>query len=285
MSPDLVSVTLRAASFVALFQAAGITCFVAMFDRHLVNTGIRIRHLGTATALAGIVLLLAHQLLEPSRLTGEFSSAFDGDLQRLAFSSTGGTTYFAQVFGLMLVALGLRRSDRRLVNASIGAMLAVLAFTMTGHTSVHALRWLLAPLLALHVSIVAFWFGAMAPLLIVSARETPGDTALILQRFSALAGWLVPGILVAGLAMTALLVPDISVLRRPYGQLLIVKLLGFALLIVLAAVNRWRLVPAITAGEPTAIAALRRSIAIEYALIVAVLSVTAALTTFYSYES
>src|SRR5258706_536957 len=98
--------------------------------------------------------------------------------------------------------------------------------------------------------------------------------------FSAIAGWLVPLILVVGLGMAWILAGSLAVLRQPYGQLLIAKIVGFALLMLLAAANRWRLVPALAAGSP--VSALRRSILMEIALLVAVLSTTAVLTTYYS---
>jgi putative copper resistance protein D len=91
-----------------------------------------------------------------------------------------------------------------------------------------------------------------------------------------------PLILVAGLAMAWLLTGTLKVLGKPYGELLIIKLAGFGLLMVLAAYNRWRLTS--TYEEARSEASLRRSLAAEYVLIVAVLSVTAVLTTLYSPE-
>ena len=55
-------------------------------------------------------------------------------------------------------------------------------------------------------------------------------------------------------------------------------LMGFA------ALNKWRWVPGLAANLVASRAALRRSIAAEYLLIVIVLAVTAVLTTFYSPE-
>ena len=107
----------------------------------------------------------------------------------------------------------------------------------------------------------------------------------IVARFSALAGWSVPLILVAGVGMALMLVPDVEVLRQPYGLILLAKLCGFSLLMLLASFNKWRLTPALAAGEPQAGSRLRRVIALEYLLIVAVLALTANLTSFYSPES
>jgi putative copper export protein len=142
----------------------------------------------------------------------------------------------------------------------------------------------LAPLLALHLLIVAFWFGALVPLAIVSRAETPPNAAQIVERFSVVAGMLVPLIALAGFIMSWILAGTFSVLRKPYGELLTAKFAGFMLLMLLAAYNKWRLTPAMSAGAFGAVASLRRSIAVEYALIVAVLSVAAVLTAFFSPE-
>ena len=285
MSPDSVSVIVRAGAFVALFQAAGIAVFLAMFGDRIAYSGSVIRRLGLIAAAGGILLVVAHQALEATRMADDFSGLVDADLQRLALSSTGGAAHATQVLGLVLVAVGLWQSQgSRTVVAMGGATVAISAFLITGHTSVHALRWALAPLLALHLCVVAFWFGALLPLIVVTLREAVADAAWIMDKFSAIAGWLVPGILLAGLAMAFILAPDVSVLRRPYGKLLAAKVIGFGLLMGLAALNKWRWVPALAAGETAARGALGWSIATEYALIAAVLSITAVLTAFYSPE-
>ena len=282
MSPDVVSVTLRAAGFVALLQAVGIVIFVTLWRDRITQSSTRIRRLGLFAALAGVLLLLAHQGIEAAHMADDFSGMFDGDLQRLSLASSGGVAHFLQVLGLSLLAMGLWRPNRFGFAAIAGATLAILAFAITGHTRVQAMRWLLAPLLVIHILIIAFWFGALAPLWLVSKHETLNDAIGILHQFSRIATWLVPGILVAGLAMAITLVPNLQVLQQPYGQLLAAKLVGFGLLMGLAASNKWRLVPALEAGRAGAAAQLRRAIGSEYLLIIAVLSVTAVMTAFYS---
>jgi putative copper resistance protein D len=81
------------------------------------------------------------------------------------------------------------------------------------------------------------------------------------------------------------LVPDLSVLRRPYGLLLLGKVCGFGLLMALAAFNKWRLTPELSAGVAKSLRAVRYSITAEFLLIVAVLGLTATLTAFYSPEN
>lgn len=282
---DTLSVILRALSFVLLFQAAGVALFVAIFGRHLTSSLGTIRRLGLLSALAGILLVGGHHALEAARAAGDLSGVFDTSLQRMVLESPSGTALTFRMVGLLLIAIGLRREgDLSVTVAVVGASLAALAFALTGHTAAHAARWAAGALLMVHLLVVAFWFGALPPLYLSSVREPPQTAAQVIEMFSAAAVWLVPGILLAGLVITFVLVPDVAVFRQPYGVLLIVKGGGFALLMGLAALNKWRFGPAIARGEESALRGFRRSVAAEYALIFGVLAVTAVMTTFFSPE-
>jgi putative copper export protein len=91
-------------------------------------------------------------------------------------------------------------------------------------------------------------------------------------------------ILLAGIVMAVLLLPNVSALSEPYGELLIAKVVGFAVLMGLAAANKWRLGPALAHG-PVSGLWFRRSVAAEYVLIAAVLAITAVMTSFFSPEA
>jgi putative copper export protein len=190
------------------------------------------------------------------------------------------------LLGLALITIGLLgASVRGTIVALCGAVLAIGAFTLTGHTSVNVHRGALAVLLMLHLFVLAFWFGALWPLCIATLRETPARAADIIDRFTAVASWLVPVILLAGLVMAVLLLPSLSALSEPYGELLIAKVLGFALLMGLAAANKWRLGPALMSGTAQSGRRFRRSVAAEFVLIAAVLTITAVMTSFFSPET
>jgi putative copper export protein len=280
VTPDVLSVTVRALAFIALFQAIGAAFFLAGFARQLAISFVDIRRLALIAASCGVFLVFTHLTLDAARMAGDYSGLWDRELQQLAWSSGSGWAQLTQVAGLLLVLAALRRSAHWY--ASLGGAIALAGFLLTGHTSAHALRAVLAPLLGLHLLIVAGWFGALAPLLIVIRKEAKPMVALIVARYSAIAGLLVPLIALAGLSMAWLLTGSLTVLRRPYGELLMVKLILFSLLMALAAWNKWRLTPALALGEARAAVALQRSIIAEIILIAVVLSVTAALTSLYS---
>jgi putative copper export protein len=291
VDPDAIAIAARALLLICVYQAAGTAFFVALFVRDCPPTSARICRLGAISALCGIALVLPQPALEAARMAGEFTGMRDPVLLRLALRSSHGTAHVLQLAGLLLVGTGLRfhrrgaeRSAWTLPVALLGAAIATLALTLTGHTSVLPGRALLAPMLGLHLLVAAFWLGAFWPLWLTLRHETVTVAAGVLRRFSRLAGWLVPTIALAGLGMAFVMIDSWSVFERPYGRLLIAKAGVFALLMALAALNRWRLTPALLIGQPLARGALQRSIVAEYLLMASVLAMTATLTTLYSPE-
>src|SRR5712672_2070770 len=109
MAVDIVSVTLRALGFAALFQAAGLAFFLTLFGWELSRPRPGLRRLGAVAAIAGVLLILAHLALDAARMAGDFSGLWDGELQRLAWISGSGTAALVQAAGLLGIALSLRR--------------------------------------------------------------------------------------------------------------------------------------------------------------------------------
>ncbi len=309
--PDILSVILRAVSLVLQLQAAGAVFFAAAFGPALTISLVGVRSLARVTAIAALVAVGGHYLLEAARMAGDLSGILDSSLQSTAWNSSTGGAFAVKELGLLLIIAGMQTSSARLtaehffksavrtspmlwlrrlssrgftVAGITGAVLVAASFTLTGHTSTSPWRWLLAPLLLTHLLIVAFWLGALWPLWLITRRESRERAARAVALFSAAAFWLVPLILVAGAAIALLLLPDLSALRQPYGELVLAKAALFALLLVLATLNKWRFGPALGGSNLSAGRTLRRVIVAEYVMIVVVLSVTAVMTTFFSPE-
>lgn len=206
------------------------------------------------------------------------SGVMDPAMQKMALQSPAGAAFAMRVLGLVLVAIGLRSAPRL---ALAGSLLSVTAFTLVGHTSITPHRFVAAVLITLHLLVVAFWLGALWPLYLAATKEQPSVTARVIDAFSVVAAWAVPLILLAGIGLTAVLVPSLATFRQPYGQLLLVKVGLFAVLMAMASLNKWHFGPACAEGNT---AAFKRTVVIEYVLICLVLAVTAAMTTFYSPE-
>ena len=308
---DILSVVLRALSFVLQLQAAGTVFFAAAFGPALTISLASVRSLARGTATAALFATAAHYFLEAGRMAGDLSGMFDGSLQSTAWNSSTGGAFSVRELGLLLIIAGMQTTSVRLtadrffkvpsamspsywlkqlssrgftIAGVTGAVLVEASFTLTGHTSTSSWRWLLAPLLLAHLLIVAFWFGSLGPLYLVTLRESRERMARVVALFSAAAFWLVPLILVAGVAMAVLLLPDVTALKQPYGVCVIAKGALFAVLLGLASFNKWRYGPALGGADLSAGRVFRGMVIAEYGLLVIVLGVTAVMTTFFSPE-
>jgi copper resistance protein D len=285
VQPDTLSVILRSASFIVLFQAAGMALFIAMFGRQLEPSLAPMRRVTKVSAIAAIVLLVGQYALEAARMTDDMSGMVDPSLQMMAMHSASSVVLAVRLLGLLVIAMAIcRRGEAGIAMSVIGAGIIAASFMLTGHTVANSLRWALAPLLTLHVLFVAFWFGALLPLYLICIYEKPAIAGQVTAAFSKLALWLVPGLLAAGFLLGIVLVRHLAEFRSGYGLSLLAKFTGFTALMGLAALNKWRLGPAVGAGDARTLTLFRRSLGLEYVLISAVLSVTAVMTTFYSPE-
>lgn len=139
----------------------------------------------------------------------------------------------------------------------------------------------------LHALAAAVWLGALVVFVLLVRQN--GQSAQHLQAtrdalhgFSAVGIAVVATLLVTGLVNTWFLVDLANGLQSLYGKLLVLKVTLFAGMFALAALHRQRSVPALasslSAGE-AAVTSLRRSLAVEGALGVAVLALVAWLGT------
>jgi putative copper export protein len=283
MTPDIVSVVIRACSFLTLLQAAGAMLFLAVFGRQLVVSRPSIQRLCMGSVIAAVVFISLHYGLEAARLAGEWGGVLDRELQGLVWQSSASTAWILRLIALLLIATGAHgtRIERVLVGVA-GSTLAIVSFTLVGHTSAAASKVLPAAL-AVHLAAVAFWFGSLLPLASMVRHELPQLAARSVASFSRLAGWLVAVLFAAGAFLLFRLLPEWSVLMMPYGRLALAKVAAFGILMGLAAVNRWRYVPLLV-QQDAARQALRHTVWAEYVLISVVLLLTAVMTTFYSPE-
>ena len=200
----------------------------------------------------------------------------------------------AVVAGLALLAAIALKPGRTLWSLTVVAGLVVAAsFAWTGHGAATEGPGGLAHLLAdiIHSVAAALWLGALAALTILLLRRTAPDDLTVhraLHGFAGL-GTLAVGLLVlTGLVNSWFLVGlarigDLA--GSLYGQLLIAKLVLFALMLALAAGNRFRLTPALGAvlagGEDPrkALQRLRRSVVAETLVGAVLLAVVAIMGT------
>ena len=272
---------LRVAGLVLLFQAAGAVLYFVSCGQALAQLPA-VRRRTERAALLALALVAAQLLVEPAHLAGEWSGLADSALWQLTFQRAA-PPLAVRGAGLALLALALRVTGRRCLWVALaGSLVALASLLPGGHAALNARAPLLLALLALHVLIGSFWFGSLAPLRAGARFLAARELALVLGAFSRYAGYLVPLTAVSGIVMACLLLPGWGALLAPYGLLLCGKAVLFAVLLALAALNRWRFTPALARGADGTRRSLSRSLAWEFALIIAVLALTGLLTGYFS---
>jgi copper transport protein len=199
-------------------------------------------------------------------------------LWQAGLASTFGTAALIAIAGMALIVAGLLSAS--IIGGSVafsGAVTALIGYAFAGHVVTAGPRWLTVPALLAHMSAVAFWIGSLLPL---HAALAGRDAVPIVRRFSAIAAFAVGILIVAGLIIATLQVRDLAALVTTlYGRVLMAKLALVAGALALAAANKWRLTPRLARKDSSAPIALRRTIAAEIVIALAILVVTAVLGT------
>jgi copper transport protein len=258
----------------------------------------RARRVGLPAAGVAVAVALVSWPLQAMAITGRgLSDVLALGVLGDTLQSSFGQGWLVRVVALATV-IALWQLGAGRWPAAVAGLAALGSFALDGHQrSMEPAALLLAGDLV-HLAAAALWFGGLVLLaLTVRARSLDDDpigAARLISRFSGLALWSVLAVTLSGLAMAWALVRTPDALRTTgYGTLLSVKITLVLLAVGVAAYNRWRLVPAVTARtaaggsvdapvettgtSPRARAAWRRlgtTVGVESLLLVGVLLVT-----------
>jgi copper resistance protein D len=266
--------------YVGTLGAAGAVFFLGYAGNLIANAELkRIRRLVLACAVLSAAAGAAHIVMTAGSMSGAAAGMWDGSLVRMVWQAGEGRALEIRVIGLSLAALAMRVHGPAAWGL-LGAAMAATSFAWTGHAQSLSPRVLPVLLLGAHLLGVAFWMGALVPLSLVAREGTAARIAAVAERFSAVAVFMVAGLIVAAAPLLWLLLGGFAELwRNNYGRCVALKLAFVAGLLSLAAFNKLRLTPRLRAGDAHAVRSLRTSIRLEMWLCVMVLAVTATLTT------
>ncbi|MEM8836957.1 MAG: CopD family protein [Pseudomonadota bacterium] len=207
-----------------------------------------------------------------------FFGMFNLDVLSVVAFGPDGQAALVRIIGLAVIAgCAFMRAPSMIELA--GVSLLVFSFSLTGHSTGEP-RIVLTLLVMLHLLVIAYWVGALHPLLIaVSNPARLEETAHLAERFGNQALFVVVGLLTVGMVYAAALLGDLSALRSSlYGQVLLVKLALVSVLLIFAARNKTRIVPALMEGDEHAATSLARAIRFEAVCFLAIFLVAAILS-------
>ncbi|MGX9380036.1 copper homeostasis membrane protein CopD [Pseudomonas sp. JQ36] len=281
---ELINIILRLALYVDLLLLFG----VALFALYNVNAPLRFKPLLRGLALLGALLSVAGLLLMTSAMSGETElAALWPHLQMMLLETDVGLAWALRMIALIVV---LVQPGKWL--ASMAGAVALSSLAWSGHGAMDE-GWLrLWHFLSdiLHLLAAGAWLGGMLALVLLT-RDGVDEArtrllAAAVKRFEWIGAAIVLTLSVSGVVNYLFIVgPRLDdVLLGTYGMLLAIKVLLFAAMLVLAALNRFHLGPALKRSirdgqHAIAANALRRSVLLELGLALLIVALVAWLGT------
>ena len=188
---DAAVVTARAATYAATLAASGGVFFLvyshALLDSFCAGRIRRlIRVLALIAALAGGAMILATGAF----MSGDAGGLADVGLARMILQGGEGRASLVRLIGLILIGGSLTGRRSPAAMTLLGSVAAATSFAWVGH--VHALSalrgaWLPQLVVVVHLLGVAFWLGALLPLLMVARDADMSRIAATARRFGGVA--------------------------------------------------------------------------------------------------
>ena len=246
-------VLLRALHFAAVLLLAGSAFYTVLLAprryRPVLAQRLHVLMLGCVwLALLSALLMLATQLV---LMSGDWHNLTDSEIWLAVLGTRFGAVWQWETgfAGLTLLA-SLLHNERRQQAWLIGALLQLGCMALTGHAAMHeGVPGMLQQFNhALHLSAAAFWAGGLLPLLILmrEARqiERRSDAIRSMMRFSRY------GHLAVALALFTGIINTLLIIGWPrqwhdtlYSELLAVKVVLVSMMVGIALINRYLLVP------------------------------------------
>ena len=277
---DAASIAVKTTTYAATLGAAGAVFFLGVCGPLIAGADRRrIRFLVVGLAALAVFAGGAQILVSAGSMGDDAAGMWDGPLIHMVWQAGAGRANAVRAIGLLLAALGVS-SNRPPWWALLGAAMAATSFAWTGHARALNPDVLPVLLVSVHLLGIAYWLGALVPLLITARNGDVTMIAATAARFGSSAVAVVGGLMAAGLALLWMLLGDITALwSSAYGRSVLLKLAFVGCLLCFAALNKLRLTPRLLAGDSRAVRSLRTSIRFELILGAVILAVTASFTT------
>jgi copper transport protein len=262
--------TLRIVIYLALFFGLGGAVFLAWIAGKAPRRSQRSFGALCAAGLIAIPLAVGLQGLDALQLP--LPALGQGAPWRAGFATSYGNTAMLAFVALMLAFLSAKEIAPRLLSL-LALVLAGGALAASGHAAAASPEWLMRPMVGLHALAIGLWIGSLWPLGVL-LRAGEGEAAL--SRFSRFIPFILTALVISGVTLAVVQLARLNALwTTNYGLILSIKLVLVALLLVLAAANRFVLTRKVQAGDAVARQRLRRSIAMEIAVAVLIFALVA----------
>ena len=280
---SVINPLMRVAIYLTTFGVVGTILFNLHFRQYLSADDFAYCHrLIKRNSIIGTLIAAATFLSVAGNIGGDFLSAFDALMLQLALESKAGIAALTSILGFFFTLAWGRTITRWRVSATVlGAYVILFSFVMLGHSIRDGVGTQI--LLIVHLIGIAFWLGCLLPFRHICQSAEKQNLHLIAHRFGLFAMVYVGALVLAGSVFSLILLGGLlPLISTAYGNVLLTKFAVVSLMLMLGALNKFRLVPLLLEDKELGAKRLRSSVQFEIVLAFIILLLTSLLTTSFT---
>ena len=265
--------------FTALYSIGSVLFKVHFYKFFNEEINVYCKKIIRNSALLGFIISILAFLSVAGNLGGEIKSILEIDLIKLSFETMQGKSYLLLIVGFSFLCFSYY-FKRIFMNAFniIGTVLIFISFIVIGHSLSQGIYTQI--LLLIHLFCISYWLGSFFPLRHMCNKKNYKNLYLVAHNFGVYATFYVGLLVITGLTFSYFLLGGIlPILTSTYGNVLLCKLLLVSSILMIGAINKFRIVPKIKGNLTLGQSKLKRSINIEFMLTWLILFLTSILTT------
>ena len=280
---DIWSITnpfLKTLLYLSLLGTVGTLLFSLHFSKYQSLAGVRYcQSLINKSASLGIIVSLGTFFSVAGNMGGDFVSAIDMIMLRLAFESKVGLASLIALLGFVILRVTNKSTSQLgFVISLIGLILVLLSFVISGHSTKDG--FITQSLLLIHLVGISYWLGSLLPFSWMCISDDDENLYIITHRFGVLAIGYIMALMISGFIFAYHLIGSFyALINTSYGNVLLAKLVAVFLILSLGALNKFKLVPLLIRNPTVGAKRLRSSVNFEILLALIILGFSSLLTT------
>ena len=280
---DIWSITnpfLKTLLYLSLLGTVGTLLFSLHFSKYQSLAGVRYcQSLINKSASLGIIVSLGTFFSVAGNMGGDFVSAIDMIMLRLAFESKLGLASLIALLGFVILRVTNKSTSQLgFVISLIGLILVLLSFVISGHSTKDG--FITQSLLLIHLVGISYWLGSLLPFSWMCISDDDENLHIITHRFGVLAIGYIMALMISGFIFAYHLIGSFyALINTSYGNVLLAKLVAVFLILSLGALNKFKLVPLLIKNPTVGAKRLRSSVNFEILLALIILGFSSLLTT------
>ncbi|MFL2788902.1 MAG: copper resistance D family protein [Paracoccaceae bacterium] len=280
---DIWSITnpfLKTLLYLSLLGTVGTLLFSLHFSKYQSLAGVRYcQSLINKSASLGIIVSLGTFFSVAGNMGGDFVSAIDMIMLRLAFESKVGLASLIALLGFVILRVTNKSTSQLgFVISLIGLILVLLSFVISGHSTKDG--FITQSLLLIHLVGISYWLGSLLPFSWMCISDDDENLYIITHRFGVLAIGYIMALMISGFIFAYHLIGSFyALINTSYGNVLLAKLVAVFLILSLGALNKFKLVPLLIKNPTVGAKRLRSSVNFEILLALIILGFSSLLTT------